>query len=61
MKAEPKVFAGVLNIGSEKKKSQQNPKDMGLRGNAIYYNGEGTRGAEYLEWNPGFGCGWVKS
>lgn len=34
---------------------------MGLSGDTIYYNGEDTRGAKYLGWNPGFGCGLVKS
>lgn len=38
-----------------------NSKDGGLNGEAISYNGEDPRRAEYLGWNPGFGCGSVES
>lgn len=30
---------------------EAHPKDMGLRGDSIYYNGEAPRGAEYVGWN----------
>lgn len=38
---------------------EAHPKDMGLRGDSIYYNGEASKGAEYVGWNKALAVDWL--